>query len=182
MIKIRLTYDKNNKKELEDAIKKIEESFIILNKSRVYEGRGSSSYNNIYLDIEVKKLGNYIKKEKLKDTTVIIKDYVKADVYDGELYIQHVYIDERNNEYKSNPYRIDLINDDVADDILCMLDIPKDELDIIDNDELNDIVNTYFNSLLPSLLVKGVFLNEINECLFKKAKREARKYKKSSMK
>ena len=47
MLKIRITYNRNNPKELEEAIKKLEKDFTILNKSKVYEGRGESLYNNI---------------------------------------------------------------------------------------------------------------------------------------
>lgn len=54
MLKIRITYNKNNKEELEKAIEKLEKEFEILNKSRVYQGRGESKYNNIYLDVENK--------------------------------------------------------------------------------------------------------------------------------
>ena len=55
MLKIRITYNKANKEELTEAIKKLEKDFVILNQSREYEGRGKSLYNNIYLDLEHKK-------------------------------------------------------------------------------------------------------------------------------
>lgn len=54
MLKIRITYNRDNKEELDRAIDKLEKDFEILNKSRVYEGRGESKYNNIYLDVENK--------------------------------------------------------------------------------------------------------------------------------
>ena len=54
MLKIRITYNREDEKELEKAIKKLEKNFDILNKSRIYKGRGESKYNNIYLDVETK--------------------------------------------------------------------------------------------------------------------------------
>lgn len=54
MLKIRITYNRENKKELDEAIEKLEKNFDILNKSRVYQGRGKSKYNNIYLDVQNK--------------------------------------------------------------------------------------------------------------------------------
>jgi hypothetical protein len=54
VLKIRITYNKDNKKELDKAIEKLEKEFNILNKSRIYEGRGQTKYNNIYLDVENK--------------------------------------------------------------------------------------------------------------------------------
>ena len=54
MLKIRITYNRNNPEELHEAINKIENNFTILNKSKVYEGRGESQYNNIYIDVENK--------------------------------------------------------------------------------------------------------------------------------
>ena len=55
MLKIRITYNREDEKELEKAIKKLEKNFDILNKSRIYKGRGESKYNNIYLDVENKQ-------------------------------------------------------------------------------------------------------------------------------
>lgn len=54
MLKIRITYNREDKEELKKAIEKLEKDFNILNKSRVYQGRGESKYNNIYLDVENK--------------------------------------------------------------------------------------------------------------------------------
>lgn len=54
MLKIRITYNRENEKELDKAIEKLEKEFNILNKSRIYKGRGESKYNNIYLDVENK--------------------------------------------------------------------------------------------------------------------------------
>lgn len=54
MLKIRITYNRENEKELDKAIEKLEKEFNILNKSRIYKGRGESKYNNVYLDVENK--------------------------------------------------------------------------------------------------------------------------------
>lgn len=56
MIKMRLTFVDTAKgnKELDKALKEIEKSFDILNKSKVYKGRNGSQYSNIYLDVEEK--------------------------------------------------------------------------------------------------------------------------------
>lgn len=54
MLKVRITYNKEDEKELKKAIEKLEKEFEILNKSRVYRGRGESKYNNVYLDVENK--------------------------------------------------------------------------------------------------------------------------------
>ena len=40
--------------QLKKAIEKLEKDFDILNKSKIYRGRGESKYNNIYLDVENK--------------------------------------------------------------------------------------------------------------------------------
>lgn len=52
MLKIRITFASET--ELAAAIKKIEANFKILNQSKIYKGRGSSAYSNIYLDVENK--------------------------------------------------------------------------------------------------------------------------------
>lgn len=52
MLKVRITFA--NSEELKDLMEDIERDYIILNKSRVYSGRGESKYSNIYLDIEKK--------------------------------------------------------------------------------------------------------------------------------
>lgn len=54
MLKVRITYNREDKKELDKAVEKLEKEFNILNKSRIYQGRGESKYNNVYLDIENK--------------------------------------------------------------------------------------------------------------------------------
>lgn len=54
MLKIRITYNRDNKEELTEAIKSLEKQFKILNQSKEYKGRGNSLYSNIYLDIENK--------------------------------------------------------------------------------------------------------------------------------
>lgn len=53
MLKLRITF--SDPAELEEAIKNIEHSFLILNKSKIYKGRNGSIYANIYLDVENKK-------------------------------------------------------------------------------------------------------------------------------
>ena len=57
MIKLRITFVDNEegRKELSESIAKIENNFDILNKSKVYPGRGNSQYSNIYIDASVKK-------------------------------------------------------------------------------------------------------------------------------
>lgn len=55
MVKIRLTYNRENIEEIEKTINIIESKFKILNKSKIYENRGKSLYNNIYIDVEIKE-------------------------------------------------------------------------------------------------------------------------------
>lgn len=57
MLKIRITFvdTLEGNKELQKSLKAIQDKFIIINKSKVYKGRGSSQYSNIYLDLENKK-------------------------------------------------------------------------------------------------------------------------------
>lgn len=57
MVKIRITFvdTPEGNKELQKSLKAIQDKFIIINKSKVYKGRGSSQYSNIYLDLENKK-------------------------------------------------------------------------------------------------------------------------------
>lgn len=54
MLKIRITFDKNNPDELNEAIDKLKENFDIIQISKVYEGRGESRYNNVYIDLNNK--------------------------------------------------------------------------------------------------------------------------------
>lgn len=56
MLKIRITFvdDAKGNKEVENAKEVIKENFIIVNQSRVYKGRGTSMYSNVYLDVEAK--------------------------------------------------------------------------------------------------------------------------------
>ena len=54
MLKLRITFDKNNPGELNEAIEKLKENFDVIQVSKVYEGRGGSRYNNIYIDINNK--------------------------------------------------------------------------------------------------------------------------------
>ena len=46
LIKVRLTYVKG-------SIDKLNECFEVINISKVYQGRGSSKFDNIYIDLEV---------------------------------------------------------------------------------------------------------------------------------
>ena len=56
MLKIRITFvdDAKGNKEVENAKEVIKENFTIVNQSRVYKGRGTSMYSNVYLDVEAK--------------------------------------------------------------------------------------------------------------------------------
>ena len=54
MLKIRITFDKNNPDELNEAIEKLKESFDVIQISKVYEGRGESRYSNVYIDVNNK--------------------------------------------------------------------------------------------------------------------------------
>lgn len=54
MLKIRITFDIKNKKELDAAIRKIEKHFRVINKSDVYNNRKKSDYARVYIDIENK--------------------------------------------------------------------------------------------------------------------------------
>lgn len=56
MLKLRITYNRNNKDELEKAIDLIKKEYNIVNRSKEYKGRGESLYNNVYVDIELKKV------------------------------------------------------------------------------------------------------------------------------
>lgn len=59
MIKVRLTFVDTPKgcSELAGAIKILNDNYIVLNQSKVYKGRGTTKYSNIYLDIELKGKG-----------------------------------------------------------------------------------------------------------------------------
>lgn len=58
MLKIRVTFVDEDSKSIND-IKKVlsalEKDFQILNQSKVYKGRGTSKYSNIYIDIDRKE-------------------------------------------------------------------------------------------------------------------------------
>lgn len=54
MLKIRITFDKNNTDELNEAIEKLKENFDVIQVSKVYEGRGESRYSNVYIDVNNK--------------------------------------------------------------------------------------------------------------------------------
>lgn len=53
MLKIRVTFEDDSFDEVEKFIRDIEQQgYIILNKSKIYKGRMSSCYDNIYIDIK----------------------------------------------------------------------------------------------------------------------------------
>lgn len=56
MLKIRITFVDNEKgtAELDAAVSTLEKEYNILNKSKIYPGRGNSQYSNVYLDVEEK--------------------------------------------------------------------------------------------------------------------------------
>lgn len=54
VLKIRITFDRKNKKELDAAIRKIEKYFRVINKSDVYNNRNQSDYARVYIDVENK--------------------------------------------------------------------------------------------------------------------------------
>ena len=54
MLKFRITFDKNNPEELNEAIEKLKENFDVIQVSKVYEGRGESRYSNVYIDVNNK--------------------------------------------------------------------------------------------------------------------------------
>ena len=58
MLKIRVTFVDGDNKSINDINKilsALEKDFQILNQSKVYKGRGTSKYSNIYLDIDRKE-------------------------------------------------------------------------------------------------------------------------------
>lgn len=57
MLKVRITFvdSEKGRAELDTAVSTLEKEYDILNKSRVYPGRGNSQYSNIYLDVEEKQ-------------------------------------------------------------------------------------------------------------------------------
>lgn len=56
MLKIRITFvnDLEGEKELDNALINIKKNFEVINKSKVYKGRGASNYSNIYIDVRGK--------------------------------------------------------------------------------------------------------------------------------
>ena len=54
MLKIRITFDKNNPDELNEAIEKLKENFDVIQVSKIYESRGESRYSNVYIDVNNK--------------------------------------------------------------------------------------------------------------------------------
>lgn len=58
MLKIRVTFVDSDNKSVNDINKilsVLEKEFQILNQSKVYKGRGTSKYSNIYIDIDRKE-------------------------------------------------------------------------------------------------------------------------------
>lgn len=58
MLKIRVTFVDEDSKSVNDINKilsALEKDFQILNQSKVYKGRGTSKYSNIYVDIDRKE-------------------------------------------------------------------------------------------------------------------------------
>ena len=58
MLKIRVTFVDEDSKSINDIEKDLsvlEKDFQILNQSKVYKGRGTSKYSNIYIDIDRKE-------------------------------------------------------------------------------------------------------------------------------
>lgn len=53
MLKVRVTFENNNFDEVEKFIQDIEQQdYKVLNTSKIYKGRGTSCYDNIYIDIK----------------------------------------------------------------------------------------------------------------------------------
>lgn len=53
MLKIRVTFENDSFEEVEKFIQDIEQQgYKVLNKSKIYKGRGTSCYDNIYIDIK----------------------------------------------------------------------------------------------------------------------------------
>ena len=55
MLKIRVTFvdgDSESNDNINKILSTLEKEFQILNQSKVYKGRGSSKYSNIYIDID----------------------------------------------------------------------------------------------------------------------------------
>ena len=58
MLKIRVTFvdeDSKSINDIEKVLSVLEKDFQILNQSKVYKGRGTSMYSNIYIDIDRKE-------------------------------------------------------------------------------------------------------------------------------
>lgn len=58
MLKIRVTFvdeDSKSINDIEKVLSVLEKDFQILNQSKVYKGRGTSRYSNIYIDIDRKE-------------------------------------------------------------------------------------------------------------------------------
>ena len=54
MVKVRLTYVANSDEE-QAVLEVLKKEFNVVNVSREYKGRGTSQYNNIYVDLEPQK-------------------------------------------------------------------------------------------------------------------------------
>lgn len=57
MLKIRVTFVDGDKSinDINKILSALEKDFQILNQSKVYKGRGTSKYSNIYIDIDRKE-------------------------------------------------------------------------------------------------------------------------------
>ena len=56
MLKMRITFvdDEKGRAELASATGKLEKEFDIISTSKIYKGRSTSKYSNVYIDLEVK--------------------------------------------------------------------------------------------------------------------------------
>lgn len=54
MLKVRVTFvdTEEGREELKNIEKNLNKDYEILNKSKIYKGRGESKYSNVYFDIE----------------------------------------------------------------------------------------------------------------------------------
>ena len=56
MLKVRITFtdDREGYRELEDIKTTLKDNFDILSESKVYPGRGTSKFSNVYIDVRSK--------------------------------------------------------------------------------------------------------------------------------
>lgn len=57
MVKVRLTYVRDSEEE-QAIIDKLNECFNVVNISKVYPGRRTSKYDNVYIDVEINNAEN----------------------------------------------------------------------------------------------------------------------------